>query len=236
MNDCVKSMDNIMNIQGVECFEKDDVIYLKLETVARGLGFTTIAASGNEVVRWNTVHKYLCDLGVATSCNDMDYRSMCPDFIPENIFYRLAMKAKNEAAQRFQAKIADEVIPAIRKTGCYQLAPAADQQHKQLDTLQKIQFILDVQAKKMKEDQQAASYWRRAYRDKLEAVKIYKQNISLWRKIFRKVLDGDMDCLDRLETELPAWYDQAKAISTARYPTFEECMDILTAPIEEDEE
>lgn len=38
MNDCVKSMDNIMNIQGVECFEKDDVIYLKLETVARGAG------------------------------------------------------------------------------------------------------------------------------------------------------------------------------------------------------
>lgn len=228
MNDCVKNMDNIMNIQGVECFEKDDVIYLKLETVARGLGFTRIADSGNEVVRWERVDGYLRDFGMPTCGHDT--------FIPENIFYRLAMKAKNEAAQRFQAKIADEVIPAIRKTGCYQLAPAADQQHKQLDTLQKIQFILDVQAKKMKEDQQAASYWRRAYRDKLEAVKIYKQNISLWRKIFRKVLDGDMDCLDRLETELPAWYDQAKAISTARYPTFEECMDILTAPVEEDED
>ena len=228
MNDCVKNMDNIMNIQGVECFEKDDVIYLKLETVARGLGFTRIADSGNEVVRWERVDGYLRDFGMPTCGHDT--------FIPENIFYRLAMKAKNEAAQRFQAKIADEVIPAIRKTGCYQLAPAADQQHKQLDTLQKIQFILDVQAKKMKEDQQAASSWRRAYRDKLEAVKIYKQNISLWRKIFRKVLDGDMDCLDRLETELPAWYDQAKAISTARYPTFEECMDILTAPVEEDED
>lgn len=228
MNDCVKNMDNIMNIQGVECFEKDDVIYLKLETVARGLGFTRIADSGNEVVRWERVDGYLRDFGMPTCGHDT--------FISENIFYRLAMKAKNEAAQRFQAKIADEVIPAIRKTGCYQLAPAADQQHKQLDTLQKIQFILDVQAKKMKEDQQAASYWRRAYRDKLEAVKIYKQNISLWRKIFRKVLDGDMDCLDRLETELPAWYDQAKAISTARYPTFEECMDILTAPVEEDED
>ena len=227
MNDCVKSMDNIMNIQGVECFEKDDVIYLKLETVARGLGFTRIADSGNEVVRWERVDGYLRDFGMPTCGHDT--------FIPENIFYRLAMKAKNEAAQRFQAKIADEVIPAIRKTGCYQLAPATSQKHKQLDALQKIQFILDVQAKKMKEDQQAASYWRRAYRDKLEAVKIYKQNISLWRKIFRKVLDGDMDCLDKLETELPAWYDQTKAISTARYPTFEECMDILTAPAEDDE-
>ena len=29
------------------------------------------------------------------------------------------MKAKNEAAEAFQAKIADEVIPSIRKTGGY---------------------------------------------------------------------------------------------------------------------
>jgi len=28
--------------------------------------------------------------------------------IPENIFYRLAMKAKNEAGEKFQALVADE--------------------------------------------------------------------------------------------------------------------------------
>ena len=38
---------------------------------------------------------------------------------PENVFYRLAMKAKNEAAEKFQAFIADEVIPSIRKHGAY---------------------------------------------------------------------------------------------------------------------
>ena len=112
-------MNEIMNISGIECYEKDGVVYLKLETVARGLGFTTIAASGNEVVRWNTVYKYLHDLGVATSCNGGNYRECCPDFIPENIFYRLAMKAKNEVAERFQALVADEVIPSIRKHGAY---------------------------------------------------------------------------------------------------------------------
>lgn len=104
-------MNDIMNIQGIECYEKDGTAYLKLETVARGLGFTEIAASGNECVRWRTVRKYLGDLGIATCCDG--------DFIPENIFYRLAMKAKNEAAERFQAKIADEVIPSIRKHGAY---------------------------------------------------------------------------------------------------------------------
>ena len=29
----------IMNLDGIECYEKDGVVYLKLETVARGLGF-----------------------------------------------------------------------------------------------------------------------------------------------------------------------------------------------------
>ena len=46
----------ILNIGGVECYEKDGTAYLKLEAVARGLGFTFIAKSGNEVVRWNVVH------------------------------------------------------------------------------------------------------------------------------------------------------------------------------------
>lgn len=110
----------IINIDGVDCYEKDGTAYLKLETVARGLGFTFTAKSGNEVVRWNTVYGYLKDLGVATSCNGGSYQDDCPEYIPENIFYRLAMKAKNEVAEKFQAKVADEIIPAIRKTGGYQ--------------------------------------------------------------------------------------------------------------------
>lgn len=109
----------ILNVDGIECYEKDGTAYLKLETVARGLGFTFIAKSGNEVVRWNTVYGYLKDLGVATSCNGASYQDDCPDFIPENVFYRLAMKAKNEAAEKFQAKVADEIIPSIRKHGIY---------------------------------------------------------------------------------------------------------------------
>ena len=48
-------MEGIQIIQGVECFEKDGVAYLRLETVARGLGFTTVAKSGNEVIRWQRV-------------------------------------------------------------------------------------------------------------------------------------------------------------------------------------
>lgn len=101
----------IENICGVDCYEKDGVAYLKLENVARGLGFTRTAASGNEVIRWERVDGYLEDLGVPTCGHD--------EFIPENIFYRLAMKAKNETAEKFQAKVADEIIPSIRKHGVY---------------------------------------------------------------------------------------------------------------------
>lgn len=99
-------------IQGIPCYEKDGVAYLNLETVARGLGFVKKADSGNEVVNWTRVRGYLADLGVEQKCTTGDY-------IPENIFYRLAMKAKNETAEKFQALIADEVVPAIRKTGGY---------------------------------------------------------------------------------------------------------------------
>lgn len=153
-------MNDIMNISGIECFEKDGVAYLKLETVARGLGFTTIAASGNEVVRWNTVHKHLESLGVATSCNGSNYREHCPDFIPENIFYRLAMKAKNEAAEKFQAKIADEVIPSIRKHGAYMTPEKIEDVLLNPDTI--IQLAQNLKAEQEK---------RRALESKVEADK-----------------------------------------------------------------
>ena len=45
-------MSDVMNISGIECYEREGTAYLKLETVARGLGFTRIAESGNEVVQW----------------------------------------------------------------------------------------------------------------------------------------------------------------------------------------
>lgn len=107
--------NQIINISGVSCYEKDGTAYLDLEAVARGLGFTTTQTiDGKEYinVRWKRVDEYLAEIGFAT-CGKR------PDFIPENIFYRLAMKAKNEAAEKFQAKIADEVIPSIRKHGMY---------------------------------------------------------------------------------------------------------------------
>lgn len=141
----------ILNVSGIECYEKDGTAYLKLETVARGLGFTTVATSGNEVIRWNTVHAYLMDLGVATSCNGKSYQEKCPDYIPENIFYRLAMKAKNETAEAFQAKIADEVIPSIRKHGAYMTENTIDRMIASPDFGIKLLTALKEETEKRKE-------------------------------------------------------------------------------------
>lgn len=104
-------MNNIMEIDGIECYEQNGIAYLKLETVARGLGFTQVR-NGEEYIRWGTVNKHLKSLGFLNKLGK-------DDFIPENVFYRLAMKAKNKVAEAFQAKIADEVIPSIRRTGSY---------------------------------------------------------------------------------------------------------------------
>lgn len=103
-------------ICGVRGYEKDGVAHLHIEDVARGLGLTT-KVNDTEYVRWPRVDEYLGDFGflpqVANEENPHDY------YIPENIFYRLCMKAKNDVAEAFQAKVADEIIPSIRKTGSY---------------------------------------------------------------------------------------------------------------------
>lgn len=105
-------------IGGVACYEKDGTVYLKLENVARGLGFTQNKGDV-EYVRWETVDRYFCEIGFPNKLGKNMPTCGRDGYIPENVFYRLAMKAKNEAAEKFQAFIADEVIPSIRKHGAY---------------------------------------------------------------------------------------------------------------------
>lgn len=141
-------MNEIMTIGGIDCYEENGTAYLKLEAVARGLGFTqTQNKNGKEYIsiRWDRVREYLKEIGfphkwgkdkasIATSCDgdelsELDFGRSAetsfatsgerPEYIPENVFYRLAMKAKNETAEKFQAFVADEVIPSIRKHGAY---------------------------------------------------------------------------------------------------------------------
>ena len=139
----------ILTISGVDCYEKDGTVYLKLESVAKGLGFTEIAKSGNVCVKWSRVKKYLGDFGFVDTCVD----AVLPDFIPENIFYRLAMKAKNETAERFQAKVADEIIPSIRKHGAYMTEGVLEK------ALESPDFLIEL-AIKLKKSGSITKRWR----------------------------------------------------------------------------
>lgn len=124
-------MNELITIHNVRGFiDNSGIAQLNLEDVSRGLGFTRIAESGNEVVRWERVDGYLNDLGVPTCGHDV--------FIPENIFYRLAMKAKNETAEKFQAMVADEILPSIRKHGMYAKDELLDNPDLMIEVLQEL--------------------------------------------------------------------------------------------------
>lgn len=89
-------MNEILNISNVHGYmdKQTGTAYLNAEDVARGLGFTTVAKSGNEVVRWARVNTYLDEFGFSQHVGK-------DDFLPENIVYRLGFKASNEVAQKF---------------------------------------------------------------------------------------------------------------------------------------
>ncbi|WP_288572196.1 phage antirepressor KilAC domain-containing protein [uncultured Weissella sp.] len=86
--------------------EVNGQVMFDAETAAIGLGLTQ-TKNGKIYVRWETVTKYLSQK-VGKS-----------DFITEPQFYKLAIKANNETAERFQAWVTEEVLPSIRKTGSY---------------------------------------------------------------------------------------------------------------------
>lgn len=113
---------DIVVIEGVRAYEKDGVAYINLEDAARGLGFSRTEVKNGasyETIRWQRVFDYLEEFGFA-------HKWAKDDYIPENIFYRLAMKAKNDVAERFQALVADEIIPSIRKRGMYATPQTAE--------------------------------------------------------------------------------------------------------------
>jgi len=82
------------------------------ETVAKSLGISRIATSGNEVIRWDRINKYL------ESCPQVGTVAK-GDFITESAVYKLAFKASNEVAEKFQDWLSIEVLPSIRKHGVY---------------------------------------------------------------------------------------------------------------------
>lgn len=86
------------------------------EQSAIGFGIC-LEKQGVKYVRWERVRKYLNSPQVEKG-----------DFISESQFYKLAIKANNQVAEKFQDWVTEEVLPNIRKHGFYQIKPLNTQQ------------------------------------------------------------------------------------------------------------
>lgn len=111
INSIIMDIIQISNVHGY--IDKNEQVWLNAEDVARGFGFTQ-ERNGIEYVRWERVNDYLLEFGFSPRVGKDSY-------IPENMVYRLGFKANNEVAAAFQAKLADEILPSIRKHGENQL-------------------------------------------------------------------------------------------------------------------
>lgn len=80
-----------------------------VEMVAKSLGIVDMK-NDVEYVRWQRVNQYLGKNSPQVAKGD---------FIPEPMVYKLAFKANNALAEKFQDWLAVEVLPTIRKHGMY---------------------------------------------------------------------------------------------------------------------
>lgn len=136
-------MNNIITIENVRGFiDENGTAMFNAEDVARGWGFTRVAASGNTVVRWERVNSYLQEFGfVPTSGHGV----VKDDFLPESIVYRLGFKANNATAQHFQQLLAEVILPELRRTGSYSVKPVLPQ-----DYITALRALADAEEEKLK--------------------------------------------------------------------------------------
>lgn len=110
-----KSNELGINVRTIK--NDDGSISINAEDTARGFGWvdnSKSATSGARLskVRWSRMNGFIKEVGFSQEVAKDDY-------IPESLFYLLAMKANNPVATKFQMWLATEVIPQIRQMGGY---------------------------------------------------------------------------------------------------------------------
>ena len=117
---------DIQDILGVRCYtDKNTNVFMNIDDVSRGLGFTQIK-NGKEYIRRDYVLNILSNIYDKNKTSihfpnvwECIYSGKLPEYIPEEVFYLLAMRANSQTAIDFQVKAATEVLPMIRRTGMY---------------------------------------------------------------------------------------------------------------------
>lgn len=107
MQNCLQVLKN-KQFGEMHGYVANDTVFLNLGDVARGLDF--IKADGE--IRSRAINRLLKKAGYTKKFNAKDY-------VPESVFYFLAMRADSPNAEGFQKWLACDVVPQIRKTGSY---------------------------------------------------------------------------------------------------------------------
>ncbi|HEK5061743.1 TPA: transporter [Clostridioides difficile] len=126
---------------------EDGSIGINAEDTAIGFGwYQTQNKSGKKYIsiRWERVNEFCSEFGFPHKWGKDDY-------IPEALFYMLGMKAKNEAAVKFQKWLAIDVIPTIRKHGAYMTDTKIEEILSNPDTIIKLATELKEKREKIKQ-------------------------------------------------------------------------------------
>ena len=153
-------MKNLMTVANIRGYvDEHGTAMLNAEDVARGWGFVQRQNKNGKIyesIRWDRVNEYLYEFGYVSPTNGGNKANKYissqhvgkDDYLPENMVYRLGFKASNDKAQKFQAVLADEVLPAIRKHGAYMTEDTIKK------ALQEPDFIIKL-ATELKEEKEA---------------------------------------------------------------------------------
>ncbi len=153
------------------------------ETVARSLGFVE-TKNGKEYVRWRTVNGYLKKyLSQEVAKND---------FISEPMVYKIAFKANNALAEKFQDWLATEVLPQIRKHGMYATDELLDNPDLLIEVATKLKeerTLRLIAEQRVNELQPKADYYDRILNNKgLVTVSTIAKNYGMSAVSFNKLL------------------------------------------------
>lgn len=139
-------MNEVQIFDNLKVKEVNGQVMFDAESTAIGLGLTQ-TKNGKIYVQWKRVNNYLNnfsahvrkELGVPTSGDGINSPQVEKgDFITEPQFYKLAIKANNETAEKFQDWVTSEVLPSIRKHGAYMTNQTIEQVLSDPDTIIKI--------------------------------------------------------------------------------------------------
>ncbi|HEK4597263.1 TPA: hypothetical protein SOK46_002618 [Clostridioides difficile] len=126
---------------------EDGSIGVNAEDTVIGFGwYQTQNKNGKQYVsiRWERINEFCSEFGFPHKWGKDDY-------IPESLFYMLGMKAKNEAALKFQKWLAIDVIPTIRKHGAYLTDNKIEEILSNPDTIIKLATELKEKREKIKQ-------------------------------------------------------------------------------------